>query len=171
MEWINNRVRMAATPPITTNRAALSEGRPMDRFTQYTQETAPQGSKEGLAAANKAFGFVPNLQSFMAESPALLNSYGAVWDIYSRQASLDPVERQVVLLTANYENRCHYCMAGHTALARIAKMDKATSRRGFVSDADVEAFLAAGYTRANVFDVIAGVALKVMSNYTNHITH
>ena len=169
----------------------------MDRFSRYTQETAPEGSKAGLAAAKKAFGFVPNLQSFMAESPALLNSYGAVWDIFSRQASLDPVERQVVLLTANYENRCHYCMAGHTALARMAKMDEATltalregseipdpklqalrlftsqvvSRRGFVSDADVEPFLAAGYSRANVFDVIAGVALKVMSNYTNHITH
>jgi hypothetical protein len=31
-------------------------------------------------------------------------------------------------------------------------------------------FINAGYTKANILDVVAGVALKVMSNYTNHIT-
>jgi alkylhydroperoxidase family enzyme len=43
--------------------------------------------------------------------------------------------------------------------------------RGFATDADIDAFLAAGYTRRNVFEVILGVATKVMSNYTNHIVH
>jgi alkylhydroperoxidase family enzyme len=37
--------------------------------------------------------------------------------------------------------------------------------------ADVDAFLAAGYTRQNVLEVILGVATKVRSNYTNHIVH
>jgi AhpD family alkylhydroperoxidase len=169
----------------------------MAQFTQYTTETAPEGSKPGLEGTRKAFGFIPNLQTFMAESPALLNGYGAVWDIFASQTSFTPIEQQVVLLTVNYENNCHYCMAGHSTLAKMAKMDAATLtalrdgtgipdgklqalreftrkmviERGFVSDADIEAFLAAGYTKANVFDVIAGVALKVMSNYTNHVTH
>lgn len=140
---------------------------------------------------------MPNLQTFMAESPALLNSYGAVWEIFGKQAGLSPVEQKVVLLTVNYENNCHYCMAGHSTLAGMVKMYAATlialregtsvpdaklqalweftgkvvTLRGFVTDADIEAFLTAGYTKANVFDVITGVALKVMSNYTNHITH
>ena len=169
----------------------------MTIFTQYTMETAPANSKPGLEGAKKAFGFLPNLQSFMAESLALLNSYGAVWDVFHKQTSLTRIEQQVVLLTVNYENNCHYCMAGHSTLARMIKMDEATltalrdgqpipdakvqvlreftrkvvTERGFVSDSDIEAFLKAGYSKANVFDVIAGVALKVMSNYTNHITH
>src|SRR3546814_12961349 len=43
--------------------------------------------------------------------------------------------------------------------------------RGWVSDADVDAFFAAGYTQRNVLEVVLGVATKVMSNYTNHIVH
>ncbi|MGF6781386.1 carboxymuconolactone decarboxylase family protein [Paraburkholderia sp. GAS334] len=43
--------------------------------------------------------------------------------------------------------------------------------RGFASDTDVAGFLASGYTRRNVLEVILGVATKVMSNYTNHIVH
>ena len=88
-------------------------------------------------------------------------------------------------------------MAGHSALAKMIKMDAGViaalregkplpdaklealhrfativvRERGFASDADVDAFLAAGYTRQNVLEVILGVATKVMSNYTNHIVH
>lgn len=169
----------------------------MSKFTQYTIENAPAGSKAGLEATKKAFTFVPNLQTFMAESPALLNAYSAVWNIFNKQTSFTPIEHQVVLLTVSYENNCHYCMAGHSTLAKMAKMDETTLNalrngkpipdaklqalreftrkivveRGFIMDSDVEAFLSAGYSKANVFDVIAGVGLKIMSNYTNHITH
>ena len=55
------------------------------------------------------------------------------------------------------------------ALHRFATI--VVRERGFASDADVDAFLAAGYTRQNVLEVILGVATKVMSNYTNHIVH
>ena len=41
--------------------------------------------------------------------------------------------------------------------------------RGWVSDADVDAFINAGFTRRNVLEVVLGVATKVMSNHTNHI--
>ena len=40
--------------------------------------------------------------------------------------------------------------------------------RGVVSDADTEAFLAAGYTRQNILDVVLGLSHKVLSNYVNH---
>ncbi|WP_256936082.1 carboxymuconolactone decarboxylase family protein [Caballeronia sordidicola] len=43
--------------------------------------------------------------------------------------------------------------------------------RGFVPEVDIVAFLAAGYTRQNVLEVVLGVAAKVMSNYTNHLAH
>ena len=43
-------------------------------------------------------------------------------------------------------------------------------KRGWPEDAEVEAFLAAGYTRQTVLEVILGTSLKVMSNCTNHVT-
>lgn len=168
----------------------------MNTFNAYTIDTAPADSKPLLEGTKAAFGFVPNLQSFMAESPELLAGYSALWDLFSK-STLTPHEQQVVYLTSNFENDCHYCMAGHSTLAKMIKMDPAVidalragtelpdaklealhrfttvvvRERGFATDADIDAFLAAGYTRRNVFEVILGVATKVMSNYTNHIVH
>jgi uncharacterized peroxidase-related enzyme len=168
----------------------------MNRFTQYTIANAPAGSKAALEGTQAAFNFVPNLQTFMAESPALLNSYSAVWDIFTKQTSFTAIELQVVLLTVSYEHQCQYCVAGHSTLSQMFKMDNATLtalrdgtpianarlealraftrqvviERGFVNAEDLDTFFKAGYTKANVFDVITGVALKLMSNYTNHIT-
>jgi alkylhydroperoxidase family enzyme len=168
----------------------------MTHFPSYTIDTAPAASKSTLEDAKRAFGFVPNLQAHMAESPELLAGYTALWDLFAK-SSLTPHEQQVVYLTSNFENNCHYCMAGHSTLAKMIKMDPAViaalragtplpdaklealhrfativvRERGFVPDAEVEAFLAAGYTRRNVLEVILGVATKVMSNYTNHIVH
>ena len=151
----------------------------MSTFPSYMIETAPAASKPALEDAKKTFGFVPNLQSRMAESPEILAGYSALWDLFAR-STLTPHEQQVVYLTSNFENNCHYSMAGHSALARMIKMDPAViaalragaplpypkhealhrfttivvRERGFATDADVEAFLAAGFTRQNVLEVI-----------------
>lgn len=168
----------------------------MAKFTVYTADNAPEAVKASLATTKASFGFLPNLQATMAESPELLAGYAALWDLFAK-TTLTPHEQQVVYMTSNFENECHYCMAGHTGLAKMQKMDLAVihalrngteipdrklealhrfatlvvRNRGWVSDADVDAFLAAGYTRRNVLEVILGVATKVMSNYTNHIAH
>lgn len=168
----------------------------MTKFTSYTIDTAKDASKSVLADVKGAFGFVPNLQANMAESPELLAGYTALWDLFGK-STLTPHEQQVVYLTSNFENNCHYCMAGHTTLAKMIKMDDAViaalrsgeplpdpklealhrfttivvRTRGFAQDSEVDAFLAAGYTRQNVLEVVLGVATKVLSNYTNHIVH
>ena len=43
--------------------------------------------------------------------------------------------------------------------------------RGFVGDTAVDAFIAAGYTRAQVLEVVLITACKTISNYVNHIAH
>ena len=96
----------------------------MTEFTIHTISTAPDASKATLAAVKGAFGFVPNLQANMATSPELLAGYSALWDLFSK-TSLTQTEQQVVYLTANYENECHYCMAGHTMLSKMQKIDDA----------------------------------------------
>lgn len=168
----------------------------MTTFTTYTIDNAPAASKPILEAVKGAFGFVPNLQANMAESPELLAGYSQLWDLFGK-STLTAHEQQVVYLTSNFENNCHYCMAGHTTLAKMIEMDagvvaalragtaipdaklealhvfatQVVRERGFVPDAGIDAFLAAGYTRQNVLEVVLGVATKLMSNYTNHLVH
>lgn len=163
-------------------------------FNHYTADTAPEASKPLLDSVKAQFGFVPNLQSFMAESPELLGAHGALWGAVSK-TTLTQHEQQVVFMTAIYENDCHYCMAGHTTMAKMQKMGddviealrnggsiadpklEALHRfttlvvrdRGFVADADVQAFLDAGFTRRNILEVVLGVSIKIQSNYVNHL--
>jgi alkylhydroperoxidase family enzyme len=166
----------------------------MSHFQTYTIDNAPEASKASLEDTERAFGFVPNLQAHMAESPALLAGYSALWDLFSK-STLTPHEQQVVYLTSNFENNCHYCMAGHSTLAKMIKMDACViaalragtplpdaklealhrfttlvvRERGFVPDADVNAFLAAGYTRENVLEVILGVPTHTKLPRNRHV--
>ncbi|MGB3655058.1 MAG: carboxymuconolactone decarboxylase family protein [Rivularia sp. (in: cyanobacteria)] len=163
-------------------------------FTIHTLETAPNDSKEALAHAKETFSFIPNLEGIFAEAPALLKGSMALWDLFET-TSFTPVEQQVIYLTANYENSCNYCMAAHSGLAKMIGMSpeniealgngtpmsdeklqalrhftqKMVQARGWVEDNEIEAFLAAGYNKQQVLEVILGIAIKVMHNYTNHI--
>ena len=163
-------------------------------FPLHDETTAPEGAREALAATKKNFGMIPNLERVMATAPPLLTGYSTLWDLFD-QTSLSPVERQVVYLTANYENECIYCVPWHSLLARKAGMDKNSiealrsgaplpdpklealrtfartliANRGKVSEAELNAFFEAGYTDAQAMEVILGLAVKLMSNYTNSI--
>jgi len=79
----------------------------MTTFTVHTIDNAPEASKPILQAVKGAFGFVPNLQANMAESPELLAGYSTLWDLFSK-STLTAHEQQVVYLTSNFENNCHY---------------------------------------------------------------
>lgn len=167
----------------------------MAEFTLHTPETAPDGARERLEAAQKRLGFVPNLWAIQAEAPALLEGYQTLNAIFEEKTSFDASERQTVLMTINFDNACHFCMAAHTGIAKKqgvpeaviealrddtplpdAKLEAlrrftraAVGKRGWVEEADVQAFLDAGYTQRQVLEVILGVGLKVLSNYTNHV--
>ncbi len=163
-------------------------------FKLYDTTTAPTVSAEMLNSVQASWGFVPNLHRVLAESPAALEAYATLWGI-AEKTSFTPQERHIVYLSIIYENECTYCMAGHTNLSRMAKVDDAaisavrdgteiadakmealhsfaalvTRNRGVVSQADVAAFKAAGYTNQAVLDVLVLAATKLISNYTNHL--
>lgn len=166
----------------------------MTSFTTHTIETAPEGAQPFLYAAKRAYGFIPNLLGTMAEAPAILEGYMTLAGIFDK-SGLSETERQIILMTNNRLNGCSYCMAAHTSIAQGAGVPadviKAlrTNRpiadarlealrrfaavinetRGWPGPSDIEPFLAAGYTRQNILEVILGTAVKVMSNYTNHV--
>jgi len=168
----------------------------MTAFISYTIESAPEGSKANLAEVQKAWGFVPQLHGNLAESPVALEAYDTLFGLVAK-STLTPVEQQVAFQAINVFHGCEYCTAGHTYLSRAVKMDEqaiaalrsgtpiadarlqalrvfaetVVRERGYVGDAAVDAFLAAGFTRENVLEVVTVVATKTISNYTNHIAH
>ena len=166
----------------------------MTEFHTHTIESAPEASRPTLEGAKKAYGAVPNLLGVMAEAPALLEAYVTVGKIFDK-SSFTPTERQVVLITVSALNQCEYCVAAHSVIASMQEVSRdvvdairegrpiadpklevlrafaaaVVTHRGFVTDDQVQAFLAAGYGRAQVLEVILGVGMKTLSNYTNHI--
>ena len=166
----------------------------MTNFTTHTVETAPDKAKPLLKGALSGYGFIPNLLATMAEAPALLEGYMTLAGIFDK-TDLTETERQVILMTNNRLNGCVYCMAAHSWLSEIGGVpaDVVTAlrentpiadtklealrqfaivineTRGWPEQADVDAFLAAGYTQQTVLEVILGTSLKVLSNYTNHV--
>ncbi len=160
-----------------------------------TIENAPETSKEVLEQAKKAYGFVPNLLGTMANHPALLKNYWEGSANLGENSTLSAKEQQVAYLAASYENNCHYCMAAHTSIGQMHKIDQSildalrtgtpipdarlealsqyvkatTISRGRVSQEDINAFLEAGFTQENVLEVITIVSLKVMTNYINYV--
>ncbi len=166
----------------------------MTHFATHTIETAPEASKPLLEGVNKKYGFVPNLMGTMAEAPTLVEGYIALAGLFG-QTDLSETERQIILMTNNRLNGCSYCMAAHTTIMKGAGVPQdvinalragteianpklealrqfaviVNESRGWPTDAEVDAFLAAGYTKQTVLEVVLGTAYIVLSNYTNHI--
>lgn len=166
----------------------------MESFTIHTIETAPEGSRETLEAVQRKFGFVPNLLGELAAAPSAARAY-ATLDGLLEDSSLEPVEVQLLLAAVSVANACEYCVAAHSAGLRQADLAEedveavrngepvsdprlealrrfasvVVERRGHPGKDEVEAFLEAGYGREQILEVLVAVAMKTLSNYTNHI--
>jgi len=166
----------------------------MSIFNLHTHNSAPHASKPLLQGVEKAYGFVPNVSAILAESPSTLKAYMTLAGIFDH-TSFTPAERQVVILAINEYNECHYCVAAHSVIAEMQGLpadavdairdgdpideprmealrdftNRVVATRGWVKERDVEKFLGAGFTLAQVLEVILGVAFKTISNYANHI--
>lgn len=88
----------------------------MTRFPVHKLEDAPEASQPMLEKSKQAYGMVPNLHAVMSESPALLEAYRSVAEIFDSKTNLSPTERQIIAMTNNRLNGCTYCMAAHTSI-------------------------------------------------------
>lgn len=158
----------------------------------HTIDSAPAGSRAGLEAVRRQLGFIPNLFATFAESPTLLSGYLALDGVFSK-GGLSAIERQVVLIAVSAENDCEYCVAAHSTVAGMLRASDTMVRavrdgvptndqridalvsfvrtvvrtRGNVPDDMVETFLARGFTKDQLGEVLLGVGLKTISNYFN----
>jgi uncharacterized peroxidase-related enzyme len=166
----------------------------MARFPIHTADTAPEAARPILAGTRAGWGFVPNLHAKLAAAPVALQAYGQLFELFG-QTSFSPAEQQVAYLTVSAIHECEYCVSGHTVLAGKAGLDAATTEalregrtlpdarlqalrafaaalvleRGRVQPGELEAFLAAGYTEAQVLELLVAIAAKTISNYANHV--
>lgn len=166
----------------------------MSEYKLHTSETAPEESKELLKNAEKQLGFIPNLYAIMAESPIVLKAYNSISQNFEN-SSLNQIEQQVVLLTTSFTNECNYCVAVHSTVAQMYNIEKSVvdsirngepisnsklealrkftltvaEKRGWITDQDVKDFFEAGYSKAQLLEVIVGITQKTLSNYINHI--
>lgn len=161
-----------------------------------TTATATPQLDEIFAAVEKAYGWVPNVIKEMGASvPALqvyLNGQQAL-----AKGSLTPKEQQAVQLTVATFNGCHYCQAAHEWIGRnvrIAPEDLTAIRagknpadpalapvvettrlllekRGWLTGEDLRTAEAKGVSKARLYELVAYIGLKTISNYINHLAH
>jgi uncharacterized peroxidase-related enzyme len=166
----------------------------MTKFTIHTLETAPESARPLLEQLEQRLGFVPNLAATMAESPRMLEAFTSLQAIFAR-GSLSGVEREVVAMTVAFGSNCAYCMAAHSTAAkrqgaseevletvragslptdpRLAALSRLThqvvGKRGQVSAEDIRTFLEAGFTQAQLLEVLVGISMTTLASYMYHL--
>ena len=157
---------------------------------------AAQGkAKTLLTAVNAKLGLTPNMMRTMAQSPAVLDAYLAFSGALAGGVLSGPVREQIAL-TVGEANGCGYCVAAHSALGKLAGLDAVqinaartgaaadpktgailalatavTRHKGNVPDAALAAARTAGVTDPEIAEVVANVALNILTNYFNELAH
>src|ERR1700751_1800359 len=165
----------------------------MTRTTVLELEQVPAESKSTLAAFTKNIGFTPNMMAAFAQSPIAFNAWATLLGSLSK--SLDVKTRDSIGLAVSKVNGCNYYLKVHSFTAEhMAKLPadeiilarkghatdpkrdaavqfarKVIETRGKVSDADLKAVRDAGYTDANVMEIIALVAQYSLTNFFNNV--
>ena len=164
----------------------------MTRIAIPAIDQTPAASRPLLDAVNRQLGVVPNLMKMLGNSPAALGGYLSLKDALGKGVIGSKTGERIALAIAEF-NRCGYCLAAHTYLGKnLVKLDdveiaanrsgtsadakadaalrfavKVAQERGHVSDADVQAVKRAGYTDAEIIEVVLHVALNTLTNYVN----
>lgn len=157
---------------------------------------APAASQAFLEAINKKLGVTPNLFRLMANSPAALEGYLSLAGALAKGELPVQIGERIALAVAEI-NGCDYCMSAHSYLGKnVAKLDEAemsanrnggsndpkaapavqfaakvAHERGHVSDEDLRVIKAAGYTDAQLVEIVAHIALSVLTNYANVVAN
>ncbi|MDH7971578.1 carboxymuconolactone decarboxylase family protein [Sphingomonas sp. AR_OL41] len=165
----------------------------MSRLAIPAREDAPAAAQPLLDAVEKQLGVVPNLFRLVATSPAALEGYLGLNAALGR--TLDAKTRERIAITIAQANGCDYCLSAHSYLGlNLAKIDETEialnraghsgdakadaavvfarqvlAARGKVSDADIAAVRLAGFSEAQVIEIVASVAVNVLTNYINNV--
>ena len=165
----------------------------MERTAALKRNRCRPISKPTLDMFTKNLGFAPNMMATFALSPIAFNSWATLLGSLSK--ALDVKTRDSIGLAVSEVNGCNYCLTVHSFTAEhMAKLPadeiilarkghatdpkrdaalqfarKVIETRGKVSDADLKAVRDAGYTDANVMEIVALVAMYSLTNFFNNV--
>ncbi len=146
-----------------------------------------------IPSAALKLGVIPNLFRLVGLSPAALEGYLGLNGALNK--ALDTKTRERIALAVAQVNGCDYCLSAHTYLgSNLAKLDAAelaanragrsndakadaairfaktvAETRGQVSAGDVAAVKTAGYSDAQVVEIVLVVALNFLTNLINNV--
>jgi uncharacterized peroxidase-related enzyme len=165
----------------------------MSRFTIPALDEAPEASKPILQTIHKQLGVVPNIFRLAGKSPVALTALTGLQGALSK--ALDVKTRERIALAVAQVNGCNYCLSAHTYIglnmAKISPEEIALNRkgtssdakaaaavtfatrvatlRGRVSDQEMHAVRTAGYSDAEIIEIIALVAENTFTNLLNEV--
>ncbi|MCX3059215.1 carboxymuconolactone decarboxylase family protein [Streptomyces beihaiensis] len=164
-------------------------------FTTHTLETAPRESQPTMRTiAERSDGAIPEAVARLATSPELLNGFLAL-SASLESCTLDPLAREVVIMTIAVRNQCRVCVAMHTGKlhaldaepelvatlrenrspsdARLASIRAFTldvlATAGAVDDDSLKTLFAHGYTERNALEVVMAIGAYTMSTFANRL--
>ena len=165
------------------------------RMTPIDPAAAHGQAKDLLSAVQAKLGVTPNMMRTMAHSPAVLEGYLALSSALAKGALPADIREQLALAIGQM-NGCEYCVSAHTLLgkgaglapeqiisarhgnARDPKAKAALTlarniveRHGDITDQQLAAARAAGLGDAEIAEVVAHVAMNVLTNYFNELVH
>lgn len=163
-------------------------------FPDHTIESAPPAIRRTMSATQGQLGFLPVAITRLASSPHMLDGFLKISALFET-TTLDPLAREVLIMTIAERNGCHLCVAMHTAKltklgadpalitalqerrpledARLAAVQRFTlevlATTGAVDDAAMQDFLDHGYTIQNALEVVLGIGAYTMSTLANRL--
>jgi uncharacterized peroxidase-related enzyme len=166
----------------------------MPRIEALKPENVPADSKPTLDVFTKNIGFTPNMMATFATSPIAFNAWAALFGVLSK--ALDVKTRDSIGLAVSEVNGCNYCLTVHSYTAKhMAKLEdneiilarkgnaidpkrdaavgfarKVIEARGKVSDADIASVRDAGYSDANILEIVSLAAMYSLTNFINNVS-
>jgi AhpD family alkylhydroperoxidase len=163
------------------------------RIRHVDQDKATSEAKTLLDGVQDRLGMTPNMMKVMAASPAVLGGYLSLSAALAG-GTLDKRFRQQIALAVAQANNSRYGLSLQTAIAKRMGMNDAeilasrqsrsddakqdaglkfvtqlVTLQGQVSEEAVRRVRAAGYSDAEMAEIVANVALTLFTNYFNHV--
>jgi len=155
-------------------------------------QTSPEVATT-LNAVKSRIGMVPNLFSTFAHAPVVLNAYLNFSEQLTK-GKLTAKQREIISLTVGQINACQYCLSAHTLMSKgaglsleetyHARQGRATdakdaavaqlahsiaTNKGQITDVELQSAKEAGLNDELIIEIIANVALNVLTNFTNNV--
>lgn len=160
----------------------------MSRINTVTPESATPEQRALFDAIHSQLGMIPNFLKVFANSPDALKAFLGLHSI-ANSGVLDPMTRERIALALAQKNACAYCLSAHTAIGRKAGLNGAeieanragtsqdakaaeavkfaralVEHTGEVTAAELDAVRSAGYSDAEIVEIITHVGMNILTN-------